>query len=228
MSTRITPKYMLFLYISVPIFAFLYYITGTRLFDSPLTFYQYLIFTSLIAVVITGAYQIFFWVQRNNYFFKTKCLKTAFDDKIPFLPWMVWIYSFLYYIMIGYVVITIRSIEQGVTFIFAGLVLLTAQAICFMLFPCTVPPEWREYEPKTLSEKYLKFVQGVDNGRNCMPSMHCSVAMLVAMMIYPVFSYYSFIFVALIALSCLFVKQHQLLDLLPGILLGFLVYVLVL
>jgi len=228
MNTRISPKFMLLLYISVPLFAYIYYITGTRFFHSPLTFYQYLIFTSLIAVVITGAYQIFFWVQRNNDYFKTRCLKISLDDKIPFLPWMVWIYSFLYYIMIGYVVITIESIEQGVTFIFAGLVLLTAQGVCFMIFPCTVPPAWRAYQTRTISEKYLRFIQGVDNGRNCMPSMHCSVAMLVAMMIYPVFSYFSFIFVALIALSCLLVKQHQLLDIVPGILLGYLVYILVL
>lgn len=196
--------------------------------NSSLNFKQYLMFTSLMAVVITGGYQLFFWVQRNNYFFKTRCLKIKLDDKIPFWPSWIWIYNFIYYIMMGYVIVSISSIEEGVNLIFAGLVLLSFQAIIFMFYPCTVPPSWRKYKVNSLSTRYLKFVQGIDNGRNCMPSMHCSVATLIGLILLPTLSYFAYGFIALIALSCLFVKQHQILDLVPGILLGWFVFVLIL
>ena len=215
---------MLLIFLSVFFLSAVYYLIGTGFMYSTLTYYEYLVFTSLLSVVIVGGYQVFFWVQRNNYFFKTKCLKIKLDDRIPFWPRWVWIYSFLYYILIGYVLVSIRSIEDGVYLIFGGLVLLTLQSICFIVYPCTVPPKWRKYKVDTLSKRFLKFVQGVDNGRNCMPSMHCSVAAYVCLILLPVLSYFSFIFIGLIAISCLFVKQHQIMDIMPGILLGGLVY----
>lgn len=229
-KTSITPKYMLLIIIGTFLFSIIYYVLGVNFFKSPLSYYDYLILTTLIAVVIVGSYQIFFWVQRNNYFFKTRCFKTKIDDLIPFWPRWVWVYSFLYYIMIGYVVISIKSLEQGVHIIFGGLVLLFFQCVCFMLFPAIASTEmgWRKYEANTLSLRYLKFIQELDNGRNCFPSMHMSMATYVALLLSPVVSiYWALTFIVLILLSTVFVKQHPIFDLLPGILLGWLVYLLI-
>lgn len=223
-KTQISPRYMALLFISVIFFSWMYYVMGTSFANSPLTYFEYLVFTSFVAVIVIGMYQIFFWVQRNNYFFKTRCFKIKLDDKIPFWPIWVWVYNFLYYVMIGYVITSINSIEQGVFLIFWSFVLLVLQCICFLVYPSTVPPKWRKYKADTLSTKFLKFVQGKDNGRNCMPSMHMSVATYVSLILLPVLSYWSFAFIGLIALSCLFVKQHQILDIIPGIFLGWLVY----
>ena len=225
--TKIKPRYMLLLSLVTFIFSVAYYIIGNKYANSPLTYYQYIEFTSLIAIIIVGGYQIFFWVQRNNYFFRTRCLKTKFDEYIPFWPSWVWAYSFLYYLIIGLVVVSIKSIEQGVNIIFGGLLLLFLQLICFIFFPCTVPPEWRKYKLNSVSTKYLKFVQGLDNGRNCFPSMHCSVATYTILILMPLISYYSFMLLLLIIISCLFVKQHQIADIVPGVLLGWIVYAVV-
>ncbi|MBI2654412.1 phosphatase PAP2 family protein [Candidatus Woesearchaeota archaeon] len=226
-KSGISPKYMLLIFLGTIAFSFIYYYFGKTFINSPLTYYQYLVFTSVLAVVVTGSYQIFFWVQRNNYFFRTRCLKTRLDDYIPFWPQFIWIYSFSYYLLIGYVAVSINSIEEGVNLIFGGLLLLLLQSICFLLFPCTVPSSWRKYKANSLSTKFLKFVQKLDNGRNCFPSMHCSVATYAGLILLPVMSYYSLIFIFLIAISCLFVKQHQVADILPGILLGWLVYTII-
>lgn len=223
-EARITPFWMAVLLVSIPLFACIYYLVGTRLFDSPLTLRDYLVFTSLVAVTVTGCYQLFFWVQRNNYFFRTRCFVSPLDRYIPFWPSWVWIYSFLYYIAIGFVVASIQSIEQGVYLIFGAILLLLSQVLCFLVLPSTVPPEWRQYEPNSFSTRYLKFVQGKDNGRNCMPSMHCSVAMYVSMVLYPVIGNWAWVFAGLIAISCLFVKQHQIADIAPGLLLGWAVF----
>lgn len=228
--TSITPKYMLFVVLGTFLFSVIYYVLGVSFFKSPLSYYEYLILTTLIAVSITGGYQIFFWVQRNNYFFKTRCFKIKIDDLIPFWPSWVWIYSFLYYIMIGYVVVSIKSIEQGVFIIFGGLVLLFFQCVCFMFFPTVACNDfsWRKYEGNSLSVRYLKFIQKLDNGRNCFPSMHMSMATYISLVLSPVISLLgAWIFIALIFFSTVFVKQHPLFDLLPGVILGWLVYLLV-
>ena len=220
----ISPRYMLLLLVSIPVFAWLYYLVGTRFFDSPLTLEEYLVFTSLVAVVVTGCYQLFFWVQRNNYYFKTRCFVSRFDALIPFWPSWVWIYSFLYYIAIGFVVASIQSIDEGVYLIFGAILLLLSQVAFFWVLPSTVPPEYRQYEANSFSTRYLKFVQGKDNGRNCMPSMHCSVAMYVSMVLYPSIGDWAFVFAGLIAVSCLLVKQHQLADIVPGLTLGWAIW----
>lgn len=223
-EVRITPRYMLLLLVSIPVFAWLYWLVGTTFFDSPLSLEEYVVFSTLVAIVVTGCYQLFFWVQRNNFRFKTRCFAIRLDGFIPFWPSWVWIYSFLYYIAIGFVVASIRSMAEGVYLIFGAVMLLLAQVAFFYLFPSTVPPSYRHYEVNTLATKFLKFVQGKDNGRNCMPSMHCSVAMYVSLVLYPSIGNAAWIFAGLIAISCLLVKQHQLADILPGLGLGWLVW----
>ena len=219
-EARISPRYMLLLIVTIPIFAWLYFLVGTRFFDSPLSLEEYVVFTTLIAIIVTGCYQLFFWVQRNNYYFKTRCFVSPWDKYIPFWPSWVWIYSFLYYIAIGFVVASIQSIAEGVYLVFGAILLLLAQVFFFFFFPSTVPPEYRQYDGNNFSTRYLKFVQGKDNGRNCMPSMHCSIAMYVSLVLYPAIGNASWVFIGLISISCLLVKQHQMADILPGIALG--------
>ncbi|MBN1559495.1 phosphatase PAP2 family protein [candidate division KSB1 bacterium] len=221
---RISPKYMLVLFLSTLLVSLLYYLIARWVSPQPMELISYVVFTIILAVIITGAYQIFFWVQRNNYFFKTRCFKIGLDDKIPFYPIWIWPYSFFYYVMIGLVVARISSLEEGVYLIFGGLLLLFFQSLFFLLMPVTVPPDYRQYDANTLSRKYLRFVQGLDNGRNCFPSMHCSVATYVGLLLVPVLGVFSYLFIAIICISCLFVKQHQIMDIVPGVLLGWLVF----
>ncbi len=223
-ETSVSPRYMLLLIVTIPLFAWLYYLVGTRFFNSPLSLEEYIVFSSLVAIVVTGFYQLFFWVQRNNDVFKTRCFVSPWDKYIPFWPSWIWIYSFLYYVAIGFVVTSIQSITQGVYLIFDAILLLLVQVLIFFFLPSTVPPEYRQYEVTGLSTRFLKFVQGQDNGRNCMPSMHCSVAMFVSLLLYPVIGNASWFFVALISISCLLVKQHQMADILPGIALGWAIW----
>ena len=223
-EAQITPRYMLLLIGMVPAVSTLYYLLGTHFFQSPLSFEEYLVFISLLAIVITGGYQLFFWVQRNNYHYKTRCFVSPLDKFIPFWPSCVWIYSFLYYAAIGLVVISIQSITEGVYLIFGGILLLLVQMFFFYFFPFTVPSEYREYKDNTISTRYLKFVQAKDNGRNCMPSMHCSVAMYVSLILYSSIGNISWLFIISIAASCLLVKQHQMADIPPGIALGWIIW----
>ena len=165
---KITPGYMLVIILSTFAFSFIYYGIALIFNENPMIMFDYVVFTCVLAVVVTGGYQIFFWVQNNNYFFKTKCLVTKLDNIIPFWPSWVWPYSFIYYIMIGMVVIEINSLADGLYHVFGGLLVL-------------------------------------------LPSI----------------GIWSFIFIAVIAVSSVLVKQHTVLDIVPGLLLGWGIHTLV-
>jgi membrane-associated phospholipid phosphatase len=63
-------------------------------------------------------------------------------------------------------------------------------------------------------------VQRFDARSNSFPSMHVSVAVLTAFHLQPHLGLLALAFPGLIALSCLFTKQHYFLDLPAGALLG--------
>ncbi len=224
---RISPGYVFLLICSPALVAPLYCFVGRLVAQSHLSCFDYLALVSLLGITFVGGFQIFFWIQNNNYRFKTRCLKIWLDDLIPFWPRWIWVYSGLFYILVGLVAVSIPTIEQGVYVIFGGLVLLLVQSLFFFAFPCTVPPSWREYELTNLSRRFLRFNQDLDNGRNCFPSMHCSVAMYAALIMLPTLSYYALLVVLVTSLSGLFVKQHQILDIPAGIALGMGVHALV-
>jgi membrane-associated phospholipid phosphatase len=93
------------------------------------------------------------------------------------------------------------------------------------MVPVATPGEWRTRNPgRGRSERFLAFVQSYDASSNSFPSMHTSVAMLTALHLVPHLGGWAYTFPALIALSCLFTKQHYLLDLPAGAALGWLVF----
>ena len=218
------PGLVLLVFAGVPALSVVYYLVATRFAHSPLSLSDDLAFLSVIAAFVTGGYQVFFWVQRNNTFFPSRHLACRLDDAIPFWPSWVWVYSIVYFIAMAGVVLRIRSLAEGVRLLFGGLVLLTLQSALSMLIPCATPPRFREYEVTGPSTRYLKQIQGFDNGRNCFPSLHCGLAAFIGAALWPYLHYWSAVFVAAIAISCLFVKQHQLADIIPGVLLGWAVF----
>ena len=101
------------------------------------------------------------------------------------------------------------------------MVLLGLQMLFFLFVPVTTPPHWRAYNrERTLSERFLAVVQRIDAPSNSFPSMHVSVAMLTAMHLVPHLGTMAFAFPLAIALSCLFTKQHYVIDLPAGAVLG--------
>lgn len=206
------------------IFSFISYYLGIEFFNSNLFYLDYLVFISVSAFVVIGGYQLFFWVEYNNYKRKLRCFNIKPDNYIPHWPWVVWIYGFSYYLIFFFLIMSLDSLYQGLYYIFGAIILLIIHCLIFYFFPSSVPKSWRKYKKDTKSKKFLAFIQDIDTGRNCMPSMHMSVATYVSLLLFPVFSYYSYLIILIVALSCLFVKQHQILDIPAGILLGWLVY----
>lgn len=177
----------------------------------------------LAALLIIGGYQVYFLPQKAP-LRSSRSLLIALDDKIPFKPRWVWIYSLLYYPFIISIVFTIRDFRQFAYTSVNFLILLVIQISVAFLFPVKVPSRWRSYDPNaSISEKFLSIVQSIDKGGNCFPSMHVAVAILASLHIaknlrghFGPEVYGIFIIPILIMMSCLFTKQHYILDLPAG------------
>ena len=181
---------------------------------------DYVIHLTLSVFLIIGVYQFYFWCQRHQ-LARPRELKLPVDDWIPYRPHWVWIYSFLYYPVILYINWIVESPSQFTRVAISYMLLLGFQMIFFLGFPVATPPSWRfANERRTYSERFLAFVQRFDAHSNCFPSMHVSVAMLTALHLYPRFGFWTIAFPALIGVSCLFTKQHYVLDLPAGAAVG--------
>ena len=170
--------------------------------------------------LIVGVYQFYFWCQRNHVC-EPREWRLPVDDRIPYRPRWVWIYSFLYYPVIVLINWVVTSPRHFLYVAISFMVLLGFQMAFFTFLPVATPEEWRARNARRgRSERFLAFVQKFDARSNSFPSMHTSVAMLTALHLAPVVGAWAFAFPVLIALSCLFTKQHYVLDLPAGALLG--------
>ena len=66
-----------------------------------MTAIDYAVNLVLSGILIVGAYQFYFFTQRHPLRPAREFL-SPLDEKIPFIPWWSWIYSFLYYPAILY------------------------------------------------------------------------------------------------------------------------------
>lgn len=187
------------------------------------------IFINLIiaVVLIVGAYQFYFFPQRHH-IISPKEIITSFDERIPFRPEWVWIYSFLYYPTILLLVFIIPTFKQFNYTVFSFIALLLMQLTFFFIFPVKTPNHWRSIRSdKSLSIRFLSLVHKYDSHTNCFPSMHVSVATLTAFHLventlygFGPIAYSAFSFPLLIGLSALYTKQHYFIDIPAGVVLG--------
>ena len=175
-------------------------------------------------ILIVGGYQFYFWCQRNP-MRPVRELRLPLDDRIPFWPAWAWIYGFFYWPGVLYTNWVLESSRDFVYLALSFLGLLAMQMACFIVFPVATPEAWRTLNGgRTWSERFLAFVQRIDARSNSFPSMHTSVATLTALYLQPHLGAWAFAFPVLIALSCLFTKQHYIVDLPAGAALGWLAY----
>src|SRR5947199_10278520 len=162
--------------------------------------------------LIVGIYQFYFWCQRNP-LGKTREWRLPIDDLIPYRPRWVWIYSFLYYPVIVAINWSVTSTRHFLYVVMSYTMLLLFQMAFFTLIPVATPVEWRTCNLRRgRSERFLAFVQSLDARSNSFPSMHTSVATLTALHLLPFIGLWALLFPALIGLSCLYTKQHYVID----------------
>jgi membrane-associated phospholipid phosphatase len=185
---------------------------------------DYLIQLAMSVFLIFGVYQFYFWCQRQSLRPVIR-FDSKLDEALPFWPVWAWVYSFLYYPAIVYLNWVVLSPRHYNHLAMSFFILLFMQMAFFLLFPVATPTHWRAYaEGPGWSKRFLRFVQKFDAPTNCFPSMHVSVATLTALHAKAHLGPSAFAFPALIAISCVFSKQHYLIDLPFGAALGWIAW----
>ena len=181
---------------------------------------DYLVHLLMTVFLIFGIYQFYFWCQRQQWV-APRHFAAVLDDHIPYQPSWAWVYSFLYYPAILYLNWIVTSPRHFNHLAMSFFILLAGQMAFFLLLPVETPARWRTLiTGKRASERFLLYVQKFDSPRNCFPSMHVSVATLTAFHAVGTLGPVAFAFPVLIAISCVFTKQHYLVDLPAGAALG--------
>ena len=99
-----------------------------------MTAVDYVVNLVLSGILIVGAYQFYFFTQRHP-LRPAQVLHSPLDEKIPFVAWWSWVYSFLYYPAILYLNWLMADSRQFVMTAFSFLILLFVQMMFFWLWP---------------------------------------------------------------------------------------------
>ncbi|WP_299415325.1 phosphatase PAP2 family protein [uncultured Sulfitobacter sp.] len=184
------------------------------------------------ALCIVGGYQAYFWPQ-NSPLRECRTGKVGrLDHLVKFTPEWVWIYSLLYYPFMLTPVLWIDNPSEFIWVCTSYFALLAAHVLISQLVPMKTPDEWRQYDKdKNVSTRFLAFIQSIDKGGNCFPSMHVAVATLTALHLTSYTGGESFVVISLvwlsvaaISLSAVFTKQHFVSDIVWGKIFALVVY----
>ncbi len=150
------------------------------------------------------------------------------EATIPFLGWTVPIYLSAFPQAASVVRLIDRENLGKTTVAAGGLVLI--HTLIFAVFPTTYPrPTGLSISPPFLDLLY-RLICLADSPRNCFPSLHVSIATLIALVIWRCRRRLGVAFLCwalLIAISTLTTKQHYALDVLAGTALAVLAYFIV-
>lgn len=152
------------------------------------------------------------------------------DDRIPFIPHFALIY-FSAYLLGNGGYLFLRHSSDFPTILLGYLIIYITSNACYLLFPSRV--ERREQlAPSSLSTLLISRFQAVSKPFNNFPSMHVSYCLYSALVVigFTGMAWWSWLLLAwagVVALSTLLIKQHHLLDVGAGTLLGTTAFLLV-
>lgn len=150
-----------------------------------------------------------------------------FEKHIPFMPWTI----FVYYLIAPYIAaaVLIEKYKEFLKIILGFWIIVFISASVFYFFPTTMPrPEITE---KGIMWTLFKALHYVDGPNNLFPSGHVSLTCYIAFVIWHLRSRFigilSAIVAAAICLSTLTVKQHTVLCVAGGFIVGLIAFLIV-
>ncbi len=152
-------------------------------------------------------------------------LSNALDAKIPFLPWTITIYWGCYLFWLVNYIIGCRQ-EQEEAFRFLGADLFS-KMVCFVVFVVFPTTNTRPtIEGHSIWEEGMRLLYQIDAADNLLPSIHCLASWLSFIAVRKnekIPKWYrvaSFLMAASVCISTLTTKQHVLVDVAAGVVLG--------
>jgi membrane-associated phospholipid phosphatase len=152
----------------------------------------------------------------------------ALDRALPLVPFWALVYGALYVFLILLPIFIVREQEHVRRTVNAYLLIwITAYVIFFVVYPTGAPrPE------KVIGEGFavwgLRALYSSDPPYNCFPSLHVAhsfVSALTCFRMHRKIGIVAIVCAAMVALSTLFTKQHYVLDVIAGVFLAVVAYV---
>ncbi len=159
-------------------------------------------------------------------------IHSRIDDAIPFIPAFVAGYFLWYFLLIGVgIFFLIRSKDDLYkTYLSINICMIVALTI-YLLFPNYLALRPADYAQDFFSQ-WVRMLQTIDNPVGVCPSLHVatSVSLFAGISESPCFNHnkavktFAFLTVSFIISSTVFIKQHSVIDVACGLLLGIIVY----
>lgn len=155
------------------------------------------------------------------------------DTKIPFNIWFMIPYC-LWYILIFIVPYFLykKDKDNFIRYIYSYIICTLIANIIFVVYPTTVARP--EITGKGILEFITSFIFKIDNPpMNCFPSLHCAMSMLFILFILEIKNVKKNVKITitlisiLIMISTLYTKQHVFIDLISGVILAIITYIIV-
>lgn len=175
--------------------------------------------------IYIGAYQPYFFLQQRTGK-RSRVLPAPLrfvDERIPLRAGWVWVYTALYYpAVVLAVVLTspdFRRFAYTCAIYFGLLVVLT---VAYLVAPVRTPEHWRKFDRHaSIHHRALGLVHDWDGANNCFPSGHAAISCFTGYLLAGLVGRVpAGAFVVAVCLSCLFCKQHYIVDILGGCVVG--------
>lgn len=167
---------------------------------------------------------VYMTIGRADVARSTELLRTPFDDALPFLPWTSFFYLPCY---LAVFVLALAAVPRRSDFhraLFAMGIVGGIAAILHALVPATYPRPGLEPPYANAGEWFMAFVQRIDPPSNVFPSLHVAHSTALTFVLLRTrrrAGHAAMVLTLLLTASTLTTKQHFVVDLLSGGLLGY-------
>ena len=151
----------------------------------------------------------------------------ALDRVVPLQPIWALVYGSLYLFLIVLPLFVVSQEEQIRRTVLAYLMVWIAAYVCFLVYP-TIAPRPAKVIGEGFVVSGLRFLYSADPPYNCFPSLHVAHSFVSALTCYRVHRGVGIaagLCASLIGVSTLYTKQHYILDVIAGIFLACVAYV---
>ena len=151
----------------------------------------------------------------------------ALDRVVPLQPAWAFVYGALYLFLIILPVFVVRQEEHIRRTVSAYLMVWITAYVCFLVYP-TVAPRPTTVVGEGFAVWGLRFLYSADPPYNCFPSLHVAHSFVSALTCYRVhreLGIAAVLCASLVAISTLFSKQHYIVDVVAGILMASVAYI---
>ncbi len=151
----------------------------------------------------------------------------ALDRALPLLPAWAFVYGAMYAFLIVLPLFVVRQDDHIRRTFLAYLMVWIAAYVCFMLYP-TIAPRPTKLTGTGFAVWGLRFLYDADPPYNCFPSLHAAhsfVSAFTCLRVHRRVGIVAIICASLVGLSTLYTKQHYILDVIAGVFLAGLAYV---